>query len=298
MKSCYQIILMSHLHLRTVQVLRGRCSLARHNPQFIGRLPCRATALLAMSIVITSCIAMDISNVTPVEIPATETPLPSPTIIWFPPSATPTLGVFATNFSTPEMRPGLSDTFLTDDFSDPSLWDIAASDEASAAIESNRLTLAAQNGVYMLSFRHGIVLDDYYAEITARPSLCRGKDDYGLLIRASSAAYYRFSLSCNGTANVDRLSNGTKLNLQKPLASSDIPIGAPGEVRIGIWAVGAQMRLFLNGRYQFSIREPSYPSGTIGVFVNSAGDTATIISFSNLVIQKVDYVQPTRTPLP
>ncbi len=261
-------------------------------------MPRRAIALLATTLLFTSCSALDSIYATPTPIPATETPLPSPTINWFPPTATPTLGVFATNPPTPEMRPGLSATLLTDDFSDPSIWDIAASDEASAAIEDNRLTLAAQSGVYMLSFRHGAVLDDYYAEITAQTNLCRGNDDYGVLVRANGGAYYRFALSCNGTAHVDRMSNGVRLALQAPLPSGDVPPGAPGEVRIGIWAVGPQMRLFLNGRFQFTITEPSYPSGTIGVFVNSAGDTATVVSFSNLVVQSVDYVLPTRTPLP
>jgi hypothetical protein len=257
-----------------------------------------SVALLAMTMIFTSCSSLDSLNVTPVEIPATETALPSPTIDWFPSTATPTLGVFATHPATPEMRPGLGATSVTDDFSDPSIWDIAASDEASAAIENNRLVLAAQSGVYMLSFRHDLVLDDHYAEITARPSLCRGNDEYGILIRASTAAYYRIALSCNGTVHVDRLNHGTKLTLQKPLPSGDVPPGAPGEVRIGIWAVGAEMRLFLNGRYQFSIREPSFPRGTIGVFVSSAGDTAVIVSFSDLVIQNVEYILPTRTPLP
>ncbi len=237
-------------------------------------------------------------NATPVEIPATETALPTATIDWFPSTATTTLEVFDTNPPTPEMRPGLGATLLTDNFSDSSLWDIAASDEASAAIENNSLILAAQSGVYMLSLRHGDVLDDFYAEITARPNLCRGNDDYGILVRASSATYYRFALSCNGTVRVDRMSNGTKLNLQSPLPSGDVPPGAPGEVRIGVWAVGREMRLFLNGHFQFTIAEPSYPSGTIGVFVNSAGDTATVVSFSDLVIQNVDYTLPTSTPLP
>lgn len=284
------------MSLQNFMSLRGGCAPRRRNPHVNWRL-LRACAL-ATTLLFTSCSALDISNVTPIPTPATETPLPSPTINWFPPTATPTLGVFSTNAPTPEMRPGLGATLLTDDFSDPSIWDLAASDEASANIEDNRLTLAAQSGVYMLSFRHGAVLDDFYAEITARPNLCRGNDDYGLLVRASAVTYYRFALSCNGTAHVDRMSNGTRLALQAPLPSGDVPPGAPGEVRIGIWAVGPEMRLFLNGRYQFTIREPSYPSGTLGVFVNSAGDTATIVSFSDLVIQAVNFALPTRTPLP
>jgi hypothetical protein len=59
------------------------------------------------------------------------------------------------------------------------------------------------------------------------------------------------------------------------------------------------MRLFLNGRYQFSISDPSFPIGTLGVFVRSAGETAAIVSFSDLVIQEVDYVPPPPiTPTP
>ena len=66
------------------------------------------------------------------------------------------------------MRPGIGNTFLEDDFSDTSLWDIASSDDASAIMEDNHLTLAAQSGVYMVSLRRDLILSDHYAEITAR----------------------------------------------------------------------------------------------------------------------------------
>jgi len=196
------------------------------------------------------------------------------------------------------MRPGLGAAILTDDFSTSTLWDIAASDEASAGIDGNSLLIAAQSGVYMTSLRHDLALDDFYLEITARPSLCRGNDDYGILVRASAVQYYRFGLSCNGNVHADKMNNGIRVTLQSAIPSSDVPAAAPGEVRIGMWAVGREMRLFLNGHYQFSIKEASYPRGTLGVFVNSAGDTATVVSFSDLVIQNVDYVFPTPTPFP
>ena len=117
-------------------------------------------------------------------------------------------------------------------------------------------------------------------------------------MRANAVAYHRFSLTCNGNAFAERISIGKRDVLQAPLPSGDVPRGAPGEVRIGVWAVGSEMRLFLNGRYQFSVNNSNYPSGTIGVFVNSAGDTPVIISFSRLTIQQVDYTLPTKTPLP
>jgi hypothetical protein len=65
-----------------------------------------------------------------------------------------------------------------------------------------------------------------------------------------------------------------------------------------VWAVGPEIRLFLNGRYQFGINNTNYPIGTIGVFVNSAGETPVIVSFSRLALQEVDYTLPTKTPKP
>jgi len=253
---------------------------------------------LATTLLISSCAAMDVLLATPIPPITTETPLPTSTIVWFPPSVTPSPQAFSTYPPTPEMRPGLGTTFLTDDFSDKSIWDIAASDQASAAIENNRLTLAAQSEVYMVSLRHDLVLDDYYAEITARPSLCRGDDSYGILIRASAVAYYRFGLTCNGAVGAERVSVRTRQLLQPPLLSGDVPPGAPGEVLIGVWAVGNEMRLFLNGRYQFSISDSNYPSGTLGVFVNSAGGNAMIVTFSDLTVQRVNYALPPETPRP
>ena len=258
----------------------------------------RAIAL-AMTFLTSSCAVVDALNATPISTPATETPTATATIAWFSASATPTLGALSTpKPPTPEMRPGIGETTLSDEFSNPALWDIAASDQASAKIDSNRLILSVENKVYIISLRHELAEDNYYTEITARPDLCRGDDSYGLLIRANAVAYYRFSLTCNGNVFAERISVGKRELLQAPLQSGDVPRGAPGEVRIGVWAVGTEMRLFLNGRYQFSISNPNYPSGTIGVFVNSAGENPAIVSFSRLTLQKVDYILPTMTPKP
>lgn len=219
----------------------------------------------------------------------TETPPPTLTRVWFPPSATPTPQALITKTPTPEMRPGLGDILLEDDFSEPDLWDTGASHRASAGILENRLAIAVQSGVYTFSLRRDLDLTDYYAEITARPSLCRGQDNYGVLMRASGSAYYRFVLTCNGTVRAERITSGNRVTLQSPLPSADAPPGAPGEVRIGVWAFGREMRLFLNGRFQFSVSDPSISSGTIGVFVRSAGNTAAVVSFSDLVIQRLEY---------
>lgn len=196
------------------------------------------------------------------------------------------------------MNPGIGDVTLSDNFSNEKLWDTAVSDQGSAAISNNLLSLAVQPSVYLVSMRHDLNIGDFYAEITARPSLCRGDDSYGILVRTiGKGAFYRFTLTCNGQIYAERVSSGVKLRVQDSVPSGDAP-RPPGDVRIGMWAVGSEMRLFLNGRYQFSITDKQFPSGAFGVFVRSAGDTQVSVTFSDFKVYKVDYAAPTKTPLP
>jgi hypothetical protein len=205
--------------------------------------------------------------------------------------------MFPTYTGTPEMNPGVGRVMLEDDFSNEEVWDTAKSDNGSSAISRNRLTLAVQPGYYLASMRRDLPLTDFYAEITARPSLCRGEDNYGLVVRGVGSSFYRFVLACNGEIRAERITGGTKLPIQQPVPSGDAP-GAPGEVRIGVWAVGSEMRLFLNGRYQFSVVEPTFPSGALGVFVRSTGELPVAVTFSDLAVYEVDYTLPTKTPIP
>ncbi|HET9588539.1 MAG TPA: hypothetical protein VFO91_07100 [Anaerolineales bacterium] len=254
---------------------------------------------LALTFLLVACLPLEAAppTGTPRSTP-TETPPQTPTIVWFPPSATPTRLTFPTYTATPEMSPGIGAVTLSDDFSDDSAWDTAASNQGSAAIGRNRLTLAVQPGVYLESVRRDLNLGNFYAEITARPSLCRGGDSYGILVRGTGLNYYRFILSCDSQVRAERVNAGVKLPIYEPVPSGDAPPGAPGEVRIGVWAVGSDIRLFLNGRYQFGINDKSFASGALGVFVRSEGETPMSVTFSDLKVYGVDYTPPTSTPVP
>jgi hypothetical protein len=248
----------------------------------------RSISILLLLGLTTACAALDVFAAPSAPLNATETPPASATIDWFPASATPTPQVFSTQTPTPEMRPGLGTLALTDDFSIANLWNISTSDQGSAAIDSKRLTLAVQPHIYMISLRNDLVLGDFYAEIIAQPDLCRGRDEYGILIRANAVAYYRFALNCNGQVRAERVSVNQKHPLQSPVSSVDAPISTPGQVRIGIWASGSQMRFFLNDHYQFGINDANYASGTIGVFAYSISDTPVTINFSDLAVRKLN----------
>jgi hypothetical protein len=230
----------------------------------------------------------------------------TPTIVWFPATNTPTAFPTAIIQPTFEQRPGLGDLLLSDDFSDAAFWDVRISDPVSAAIGANALTLAVRQPYFtIISARQGGLISDFFLEITTSLNLCGATDEYGLLFRYNSPNdFYRLGLTCSSTIHLDRVRNSENLTLQAPVLSGDVPPGAPGEVRIGVWASGSEMRIFLNGRYQFTAFDPAFQVGGLAVYARSNGDSQVSVNFSNLVVSSVAYVSPTptltpsRTPVP
>ena len=232
--------------------------------------------------------------------PPTATPAPATaTIVWFPATETPTPQFLATAGPTPERKPGIGRLLLTDHFTSGDPWNPGISEEASVEVGHGRLTIAVQPGVTAHRLRQGPALDAFYAEITARPSLCRNGDQYGLLFRSpSEAAYYSFTLACDGTARAERVRTGRAYPLQAAIPSADAPPGAPGEVRMGVWASGSDLRFFLNGRYQFGVTDPTLRSGALGAFARSVGSTPVTVTFSDLVVYALTYSAPAAPPTP
>jgi hypothetical protein len=256
-------------------------------------------SLAACGLVLAACtgpIALPTETATPF---STETP--TPTIIWFPPTNTPT--IFPTQPATPtqEYHPGVGSLIFSDPFDQPELWNTANTESASAAVTRNQLVLSISGlgPLSIASLRSQPETGDFYAEAMVDISLCSGKDQYGMLFRASgSADYYRFAINCSGGLRLERLRAGETYPLNDWLASGDAPFGAPAQVKIGVWAVGREMRVFLNDHYQVSVLDPVFSSGTIGFFIFASGQNPVTISFSNLSVYSVFYVPPTPTPVP
>jgi hypothetical protein len=277
------------------------CLIVQHPcPDFCHqmRMTFPRTLIITCGLLLTACSGFVPISVTATPRPPTPTPLLTATPVWFPATPTPTPQVFHTQVPTPEMLTGVGELIASDDFSDPEEWNTAVSDQGSALVSRDRLTLAVQPGVYLVSLQRQMVLANFYAEITARPSLCRGADEYGFLVRANAVAYYRFALTCDGQVHAERISVKERHDLHDPVLSGDVPPGAPGEVRIGVWAAGSELRLFLNGRFQFSFNDLNLSSGTVGVFARAAGETPVTVTFSDLKVRAVEYFPPTRTPNP
>lgn len=262
----------------------------------------RAFSLLALLTVFMLSACAPAVEQTPPSLP-TEPPTATatPTIIWFPATNTPTPLPPSSPSPTPPSLPGVGSLLLQDDFSDPALWNTRTSEQAFIAIENNRLYLAARAPKLLIisDRRDTPLLTDFYAEVTARTSLCAPGDEYGMLVRFNSFQdFYRFTINCDGTIRADRVQGGTSLPMQPPVTSGDAPRGAPGEARIGVWVSGTEFRFFLNGRYQFTINDPLLRSGGLAVFARAGGETQLGVNFSDLTIHSVSYASPTPTVTP
>jgi len=219
---------------------------------------------------------------------ATFSPTATVTIVWFPP--TPTFTPFPRSAANPnptQEQPVRHGDLLFEDFFDqPDLWTHGRQNTGSIAFGKREISLgiSAPQG-YLVSWRAKSLLNDFYLEITASPSICRDGDEYGVIFRASSTAdFFRFGLNCRGEARLDRVVSGSASASQPPMKSGSIPPGAPSASRLGIWALGKEMRFYANATHLFTVRDPSILSGVLGLYARAAGADAMSVNFSNLII--------------
>ena len=232
---------------------------------------------------------------------ATDTQTPTATVIWFPPTDTPTGIPPLPATPTQDARPGMGDLLFSDSFDQPTLWNTASSAQASAILTNNRLVLSINEPgpMYITSQRNQPGAGDFYAEATANLSLCGGNDEYGMVFRAGgSMDYYRFALTCSGQERLERVRGGVTYPLLSWLSSNDAPPGAPAQVKLGVWADGREMRLFLNGTFQFSMVDPVFSAGAFGFFAYASGKSPVTISFSDMSVYSVAFLLPTASPVP
>lgn len=223
----------------------------------------------------------------------TETPTPTqtatPTVVWFPPTETPTPGPTLLPSETPVLRPEVGALLYSDTFASSAGWTLLTTTNSTISVANNEITLAlSQPKSSLFSVQEEYFFSDFYAEITTSPSLCSGVDEYGLLLRYNNPTnFYRFSLSCDGQLRLDRVISGTASSAQGWMRSAAVPSAAPSTSRLGVWASGRELRFFVNDQFQFSVSDPSLRNGALGVFVRSAGETAVTISFSDLTVYNI-----------
>jgi hypothetical protein len=229
--------------------------------------------------------AMSTPSLTETTVPSAT---PTPTVVWFPPTATITPWSQSSYKQTPTSRPKAphGNLILQDEFTNPELWGLGEMPAGNIQLGLNELSIGIdQPDGYLYSLRKGPSLTNFYLEITASPSICRGKDEYGLLLRVTpDLDFFRFGINCAGEARVDRVLSGQASSPQPLTANGAIPPGAPSQSTLGVWAVGKEIRFYANGEFLFASSDPSLLSGGIGVYARAAGQEVVTINFSQLSV--------------
>jgi hypothetical protein len=220
---------------------------------------------------------------------ATITVTSTPTIIWFP--ATPTATQLISPSPVPPTQappPSVGDLIFQDNFTNHNLWTSGKLTVGIIAygIEELDLAISEPHGV-LISQRSEPVLTDFYLEVTAEPSLCLNGDNYGIQFRMSSPGdFYRYIISCQGKIRLERLKGGVGQVLLDWSNSAQAMPNPSGTYRLGIWAKGKELKLYLNGMLQFSATDDSLASGGLALFARSMGDNPVTVGFSNLVVSQ------------
>ncbi len=223
---------------------------------------------------------------------ATITPTVTATIDWFPATATPTPRPTQVIEPTPEMRPGVGSLLVDDLISTGSQWQTGRFSAGNITLVNDSLTIAIQQPkASLLSLETKNILRNFYLETNVNIGLCKSNDVYGLVVRAiSEYNYYRFLVDCQGYARAERVRDGAT-TLMQDWTPTGLPPGAPLDVSLGIWVVGSEMRLFANNAYIFSVKDPVFTEGTVGIFARADGDSPVTVRFSEMTVSSVENSQ-------
>lgn len=257
-----------------------------------------------LSLLLAAC---EISDITPPAAPPPTPTLGAPTVRATslptrpaPPQATtpdapaPVLSTSGSDLPTPSPAPegleGLGDILYSDSFDGNHGWDVGPSQYGTIAISGGMLhvSVSAPNTFLRTLWDQPPVKNVYY-EITARPGLCSGRDEYALLFHLTDPDnYYRFSLTCDGYVQAAKTVGGASQVLKDWTATSAYILGAPSESRIGVWTFEGRTRFYVNDHLVLSLTDSTFSGGRAGVFVRSGLSANTSVSFDDLVIRAIN----------
>ena len=219
----------------------------------------------------------------------TATLSPTATVEWFPPTSTTEVSPTPAIIPTQAIFSEVGEVIFRDDFISPGEWVVPQTDKGQINISNGEANIIINEPKsYLVGTREKPDLTSFYVEIIAKPILCNGRDEYGILFRVSGRdRFYRFAITCNGELRLDKIVPGGSTILYPSTRSASVPSGAPSISKIAVLGDDSRLHLFINGEYQTSVTDQELLFGSFGIFARSSGDTALTVSFSNLVVREV-----------
>jgi hypothetical protein len=216
------------------------------------------------------------------------TPIQSstPTIVWFPTTATPEL--VAVNTTTPKnaSAPVFGSLVYDDAGVMTDHWPAIQENVNLVTVSKDTLVLSVNNprGT-LLSLRQDTTLSDFYFESVMTMGLCRSEDAAGIVFRTVDAqSYYAFLVNCQGRIALERVLKGSPAMLLDWSLTNQVQPGLTTPLKIGVWAQGSTIRIYINDQLQYEVINSAYYRGGIGFIAQASGDTAVSVNFSEIKI--------------
>lgn len=206
----------------------------------------------------------------------TEVPSPIPSATPETTSTPPPVPTLTTNPSDPAIS--LGDPTWKDSLDTAKNFYLFENDQTKVEAEDGALALTGRNANGWLgwSLTYAQNPSDFYLEATFRTRSCTGSDLYGMVFRASKEnAGYFFGATCNGRYNLTYrdLDHNIQNELIALKAASALQAGADQINRLGVFAQGGKISLYINGSLVDEVMDSTRSSGYFGAFV-AANQTA------------------------
>ncbi len=229
--------------------------------------------------------------------PASPSITPSPTIAFPTLIPTATITPEPSPTPTPDIIAGLAGLLLEDKFDQDRGWESPEVDFGGSGIVDGRFSLAVrQPGKFITAIEPDLLAGDFLFEVSVRAEVCTGDDEYGILFRVNQdLEHYRFTLTCDGEARVSRTFGGSEAALIPKTQTHAVFNGLLVENRLGVLAVGEDLRFFINGIEVFDARDSTSSVGKFGFIVRSRRGGQTTATFDDL---DVFALLSTPTPKP
>lgn len=203
---------------------------------------------------------------TPTPEPATPTPELE--------TATPTLTPTATP-SSGDPRARLANPTWRDPFDNGANWPLYTDEHVRFVVQDGTLEMRALRADlwdgWMLTWPE---VGNLYLEITATQQTCEGLDRFGVVFRSTSTARgyvgYLYGLSCDGRVSL-RIWDGERFTQLIPWTTTPhARVGSDQSNRLGVWADGSRIELYLNGELVGEFTDTTYAGGKYGVYIGAA----------------------------
>jgi hypothetical protein len=152
-------------------------------------------------------------------------------------------------------------------------WFQFENDQSMSEVRDEKLVLTAKkaNGfdAWTMSYQQ---MDDFYLEVVFNiGETCQGKDRYGILFRApDNTQGYLYNVACDGSYQLRKWDGEQFTDLINWTIDPRIATGPEVTQRLGVWAEGDRLVLYVNGFQVGETRDTTYSEGTFGVNIAAA----------------------------